>query len=165
MIKCFSHLKFLPYLDWDTISHSDVVVAVTEAAQEPYCTQWGQGQSKIALDYHDEWAWPTSLITSLWLWKGARGLEKVGSDHSMDSCHISTQGNSASTDSIHEAMEPTPTLEQTLLNIFTLHCPKHVFLSLLVEQELINCSWHQKNEFSNSPIHEFNVLHKSQRVF
>ena len=33
------------------------------------------------------------------------GLMKVGSDHSMDSCPISTQGNSADTDLICEAME------------------------------------------------------------
>ena len=33
------------------------------------------------------------------------GSGKLGSDHLMDSCPISTQGNSANTDSIREAME------------------------------------------------------------
>ena len=37
--------------------------------------------------------------------EGVHGLMKVGSDHSMDSCPISTQGNSANMDLIREAME------------------------------------------------------------
>ena len=37
--------------------------------------------------------------------EGVRGSGKVGSDHSMDSCPISAQGNSANTDLIREAME------------------------------------------------------------
>ena len=42
-------------------------------------------------------------ITMIVEW--VRGLEIVGSDHSMASCLICTQGNSASTNSIHEAMD------------------------------------------------------------
>ena len=30
---------------------------------------------------------------------------------------------------------------------------------------VLTCSWHQKNESTNSPIHEFKVLHKCQRAF
>ena len=37
--------------------------------------------------------------------EGVQGLVKVGSDHSIDSCPISTQGNSANTDWIHEALK------------------------------------------------------------
>ena len=37
--------------------------------------------------------------------EGVRGSENVGLDHSMDSCLISTQGNSAIMDLICEAME------------------------------------------------------------
>ena len=37
--------------------------------------------------------------------EGVQGLVKVGSDRSMNSCPISTQGNSANTDSIREAMD------------------------------------------------------------
>ena len=34
-------------------------------------------------------------------------------------------------------------------------------------KKLLTCSWHQKrnHEFTNSPIHEFKVLHKGQRTF
>ena len=33
----------------------------------------------------------------------------------------------------------------------------------LKKTKQITCSWHQKNEFSNSPIHKFKVLHKNPK--
>ena len=34
-----------------------------------------------------------------------------------------------------------------------------------LKRQLLACSWHQKNETTNSPIHEFKVLQKDQRAF
>ena len=51
-------------------------------------------------------SWPTSLIYHYNRGGGASdSWVKVGSDHSMDLCPISTQGITANTDSIREAME------------------------------------------------------------
>ena len=49
--------------------------------------------------------WAVIPKTSLWLWRGCLALVNVGWDYSMDLCFITNPGNSANTESIHEAKE------------------------------------------------------------
>ena len=49
----------------------------------------------------------------------------------------------------------------TGLNLDKYPC-KPEYLRVSIVAEYLKCSWHQKNEYTNSPIHEFKVL---QNVF
>ena len=68
-------------------------------------TEHGTTRCSILLRIPNYCLWADIPNASLWLWRGCSALVNVGSDHSMDSCLISTPGNSANTDSIREAKE------------------------------------------------------------
>ena len=71
--------------------------------------------------------------------EGVHGSLKVGSDHSMDSCPISIQGNSTSMDSICEATEGSNprTNKQTNTKLYRYELEATVFNQVW----LLYCNW------------------------